>query len=76
MIVRDEVGRTVRRRGLECLRGDLTAGARPVLDNHRCTQFVLESLGQRPRDGVGAAAGREPDQDLHRLAGLREGRAE
>ena len=61
---------------LERLRGDLAAGARAVLDDDVGAQLVLELLGQRARDRVGAAAGRKADEDAHGLAGLGRRRAD
>ena len=61
----------VRRGRLERLRGDLATGAGAVLDHHRCAQLVLEFLGQRAGDRVGAGAGRKADQELDRRALLR-----
>ena len=64
MVVRQEIGAAVGGRGLEHLRRDLAAGAGAVLDDHGGAQLVLELLGQRARDRVGAAARRKADQQL------------
>ena len=61
----------VGRRRLQRLRGDLAAGAGAVLHDHRRAELVLQLLGQDARDGIGAAARREADQDADRLRRLR-----
>ena len=74
MIVREKERQTIRSGVLEQLRGNLPARAGAVVHNHRLTQLNSELVGQQARDGIGAAAGRKADQDMHRLA-ARDGRA-
>ena len=51
---------------------DPAAGAGPVLDDDRLLQLVLHAVGEQARRDVGRAAGREADQQAHRLVDLRE----
>jgi hypothetical protein len=54
VVMRQEIGRAVGRRGLQRLRRDLAAGAGLVLDDDRHAQLVLEPLRQDAGDRVGA----------------------
>ena len=74
VIVREKECQSVRPGVLEQLRGNLPARAGAVIHNHRLTQLDSELVGQQARDGIGAAAGRKADQDMHGLA-ARDGRA-
>ena len=55
---------------LHRVRGDAADRAGPVLDDHRQAETVLHLVGDHARDQVGGAAGREADEDLHRLVEL------
>ena len=73
MIVTEEEGGAIGGRSLQSLGGDLAAGARLVLDDHRHAQDVLELVGQRTGDGIGAAPGRKAHQDADGIARLAPG---
>ena len=63
----------VPRLGEHILRGDLSAGAGAVLDDHALAQRVSEPLGDEPRWQVGRPARAEADHEPHglvRIAGL------
>ena len=48
--------------------GDIAAGARLVLDDDRLAERRREPFGDHPRLHVGAAAGREGDDEGERMA--------
>jgi hypothetical protein len=48
-------------------RADIAAGAATVLDHHRVAPHLRELLADDPRRDVGRAAGRERDDESHRL---------
>jgi hypothetical protein len=71
--------RAVGRGSLDGVSGNPSRGTRAVLDDDRLTDAVLELVGNDAGDEIGGAAGREPDENPHRLvhAILREkGRGE
>ncbi len=66
------------RRGLGDVFGaDIAGGARPVLDHELLAEPLRQMLPREPRDGVGCAAGRERDDQMHRprRVSLRAGEA-
>src|SRR5258705_13278070 len=56
----------VRRRTYDCLGGDIATRARPVLDNERLAETLLEPLTNEARRYVSWAAGRSANNDAHR----------
>ena len=42
---------------------DVAAGAAAILDHDALVQALAQALGDQPRQRVGNAAGREPDDD-------------
>src|SRR5215831_17969875 len=48
------------------LRGDISAGARSVLDDKLLAEPLRQPLADQARDDVGAAAGGKADDDAHR----------
>ena len=68
----------VRRRAHDLHGGERRRGARPVLDDERLAELLLELLRDQPRQQVGAAAGGERHHDGHRprriLLGMRRRR--
>lgn len=54
----------------QAVRHDVAARARQVLDHDRLAQALRQRLGQQARQRVGGAAGRETDQQAHRLGRL------
>src|SRR5262249_48887510 len=80
----DRVGRmdqeeriAIRGRTHDRLRGDITAGARPVLDDELLAEPLREPLADQASDDVGAAASGKAGDDAHRPAriGLRPNKA-
>src|SRR5215472_4566327 len=67
----------IRGRTHDRLRGDITAGARPVLDDELLAEPLREPLADQASDDVGAAAGGKADDDADRprRIGLRESEA-
>jgi len=65
----------IRCRTHDRLRGDITAGARPVLDDELLAEPLREPLADQACDDVGAAAGGKADDDADRprRIGLRPG---
>ena len=61
----------VRRRLRDELRADAAAGAGAVLDDERLAELRAHAVGENPRDAVDAAAGRERNDDAHRLDRIR-----
>ena len=68
MVVREVQGVAVRSRGLEGLRGNLPASPGTVFHHHRIAQQVLELVGQRAGNGIGAASRWKAHQQVHRRA--------
>ena len=69
-------GVSVRRRLENRVRADVARRARPILHRHRLAELVAQLVGDDAGEQVGAAAGREGDDDLERLGRkrLRESR--
>ena len=63
-------GRAVWRRILHRLGRDAADRARPIVDDHRLTQRVLELVGDDAGDDVGRPSGGEADDDAHRFVEL------
>ena len=68
VVVGDEEGQPIRRRGFQHLRGDLAARTGAVIHQHRSAQAVLHLLGQQAGNRIRAAAWRETHQQPHGLA--------
>ncbi len=63
----EKQGVAVGRRARRELGADAAAGARPVVDHHRLAQIGAELQRHGARHDVIAAAGRERDDQVHRL---------
>ena len=61
---------TVRGRLHERLRGDVAAGARPVIDDELLAKSLRQPLPDQACDDVRRATGRNADDDPHRLRGI------
>src|SRR5215472_14779309 len=66
----------IRYRTHDGLRGDIGAGARPVLDNELLAEPLREPLADQASDDVGAPAGGKADDDAHRPPGIGLGPSE
>jgi hypothetical protein len=60
----------VRRGGCRGLGADHAAGAAAVVDEHLVAELLGELVGDQPPDHVIAAAGRERNDQPHRLVGI------
>ena len=56
----------IRGRTHDGLGGDISTGARPVLDDKLLAKSLREPLADQARDNVGAAAGWKTNDDAHR----------
>jgi hypothetical protein len=61
----------VRRRAHHRFGRDIAAGARPVVDDDSLAQAIRQPLADHAGDDVGRAAGRNLDDEAHRLRRIR-----
>jgi hypothetical protein len=73
VVVGQKEGVAAGRSGFHGLPGQLAAGTGFALDDDAGAEFVFQLVGEQPRDGMGAAAGRKAHQDADAAAarGLR-----
>jgi len=76
VVVREEQHRTIGRRSLEGLRGDLATGTCLVVHNHVGAQQVLEFVAEQACNGVGATARGEAHHQLDGGVGVRAGQTQ